>query len=282
MSTLDLDAPATPTALSVTHDGGVATVRLERPEAANALDRTLWRELRDTFTALDADPGVRVVVLAGAGKHFCAGIDLSMLGEIRGMAPDGADPGRAREALRRLILDLQDVLTTVERCRVPVLAAIQGVCVGAGLDLAVACDLRYATPRTTFSLKEVDMGLAADVGVLQRLPRIVGEGRAREMAYTCRDVRGPEAETMGLVNACVEADDPEALVAHVQEIARALAAKSPLAMRGTKHAITYARDHSVADGLDQIATWNASALISDDLTEAVTAFSQGRAPRYAD
>ncbi|GAA4753288.1 crotonase/enoyl-CoA hydratase family protein [Actinomycetospora chibensis] len=282
MSTLDLDAPATPTALSVTHDGGVATVRLERPEAANALDRTLWRELRDTFTALDADPGVRVVVLAGAGKHFCAGIDLSMLAEIQGMAPDGADPGRAREALRRLILDLQDVLTTVERCRVPVLAAIQGVCVGAGLDLAVACDLRYATPRTKFSLKEVDMGLAADVGVLQRLPRIVGEGRAREMAYTCRDVRGPEAETMGLVNACVEADDPEGLVAHVQEIARALAAKSPLAMRGTKHAITYARDHSVADGLDQIATWNASALISDDLTEAVTAFSQGRAPRYAD
>ncbi|WP_328304936.1 crotonase/enoyl-CoA hydratase family protein [Actinomycetospora sp. NBC_00405] len=282
MSTLDLDAPATPTALSVTHDGGVATVRLERPEAANALDRTLWRELRDTFTALDADPGVRVVVLAGAGKHFCAGIDLSMLGEIQGMAPDGADPGRAREALRRLILDLQDVLTTVERCRVPVLAAIQGVCVGAGLDLAVACDLRYATPRTKFSLKEVDMGLAADVGVLQRLPRIVGEGRAREMAYTCRDVRGPEAETMGLVNACVEADDPEALVAHVQEIARGLAAKSPLAMRGTKHAITYARDHSVADGLDQIATWNASALISEDLTEAVTAFSQGRAPRYAD
>jgi enoyl-CoA hydratase len=282
VSTLDLDAPATPTALSVTHDGGVATVRLERPEAANALDRTLWRELRDTFTALDADPGVRVVVLAGAGKHFCAGIDLSMLGEIQGMAPDGADPGRAREALRRLILDLQDVLTTVERCRVPVLAAIQGVCVGAGLDLAVACDLRYATPRTKFSLKEVDMGLAADVGVLQRLPRIVGEGRAREMAYTCRDVRGPEAETMGLVNACVEADDPEALVAHVQEIARALAAKSPLAMRGTKHAITYARDHSVADGLDQIATWNASALISDDLTEAVTAFSEQRAPRYAD
>jgi enoyl-CoA hydratase len=282
VSTLDLDAPATPTALSVTHDGGVATVRLERPEAANALDRTLWRELRDTFVALDADPGVRVVVLAGAGKHFCAGIDLSMLGEIQGMAPDGADPGRAREALRRLILDLQDVLTTVERCRVPVLAAIQGVCVGAGLDLAVACDLRYATPRTKFSLKEVDMGLAADVGVLQRLPRIVGEGRAREMAYTCRDVRGPEAETIGLVNACVEADDPEALVAHVQEIARALAAKSPLAMRGTKHAITYARDHSVADGLDQIATWNASALISEDLTEAVTAFSQGRAPRYAD
>lgn len=282
MSTLDVDAPTTPTALSVTRDGGVATVRLERPQAANALDRTLWRELRETFRALDDEPGVRAVVLTGAGRHFCAGIDLSMLAEIGGMAPDGADPGRAREALRRLILDLQDVLTTVERCRVPVLAAIQGACVGAGLDLAVVCDLRYATPRTKFSLKEVDMGLAADVGVLQRLPRLVGEGRAREMAYTCRDVRGDEAATTGLVNACIDTDDPEALLAHVTGIARELAAKSPLALRGTKHAITYARDHTIADGLDQIATWNASALISDDLTEAVTAFSQGRAPTYRD
>lgn len=279
MSTLD--APA-PTALSVTHDGGVATVRLERPQAANALDRTLWHELRETFRALDAEPGVRAVVLTGSGRHFCAGIDLSMLAEIQGMAPAGADPGRAREGLRRLILDLQDVLTTVERCRVPVLAAVQGACVGAGLDLAVVCDLRYATPRTKFSLKEVDMGLAADVGVLQRLPRIVGEGRAREMAYTCRDVRGSEAEAMGLVNACVDTEDPEELLAHVTEVARGLAAKSPLALRGTKHAITYARDHSIADGLDQIATWNASALISDDLTEAVTAFAEGRAPHYAD
>lgn len=282
MSILDVDTPASPTALSVTHDGGVATVRLERAEAANALDRTLWRELRDTFTALDAAAGVRVVVLTGAGKHFCAGIDLSMLAEIQGMAPPGAEPGRAREGLRRLILDLQEVLTTVERCRVPVLAAIQGACVGAGLDLAVACDLRYATPRTRFSLKEVDMGLAADVGVLQRLPRIVGEGRAREMAYTGRDVRGPEAQAMGLVNACLEDDDPNALLAHVTDVAAGLAAKSPLALRGTKRAITYARDHTVADGLDQIATWNASALLSDDLTEAVTAFAEGRVPRYAD
>ncbi|GAA4796211.1 crotonase/enoyl-CoA hydratase family protein [Actinomycetospora chlora] len=279
---LDTAAPATPTALSITRDEGVATVRLERPQAANALDRTLWRELRDTFRALDEDPTVRVVVLTGAGKHFCAGIDLGMLAEIGGAAHATADPGRARETLRRTVLDLQDVLTTVERCRVPVLAAIQGACVGAGLDLAVACDLRYATPRTKFSLKEVDMGLAADVGVLQRLPHLIGEARTREMAYTARDVRGPEAERIGLVNACLEGDDPEALVAHVTEVARGLAAKSPLALRGTKHAITYARDHTTADALDQIATWNASVLISDDLTEAVTAFAEGRAPRYSD
>ncbi len=290
MSTVQDTAPTTdptrPTGLSVARDGGIATVRLERPQAANALDRALWRELRTTFLALDEDPSVRVVVLTGAGAHFCAGIDLSMLGEIGSMAPDGACAGRSRDALRRVILDLQDVLTTVERCRVPVLAAVQGVCVGAGLDLVAACDLRYATPGSRFSLKEVDMGLAADVGVLQRLPHIIGEGRTREIAYTGREVRGVEAERMGLVNACVTAEDgadeTDALLAHVAEVARGLAAKSPLALRGTKHAITYARDHSVADGLEQIATWNSAQLISDDITEAVAAFVGKRPAVYTD
>lgn len=273
---------ATTTSLSVTHDGGVATVRLERPHAANALDRALWQELRTTFLALDEDPSVRVVVLAGAGAHFCAGIDVAMLGEIAGMAPAGSCAGRSRDGVRRVILDLQDVLTTVERCRVPVLAAIQGVCIGAGLDLVAACDLRYATPRSRFVLKEVDMGLAADVGVLQRLPHLIGEGRTREIAYTGREVHGEEAERIGLVNACVAGDEPDALLAHVSEVARGLAAKSPLALRGTKHAITYARDHSVADGLEQIATWNSAQLISDDTAEAVAAFLGKRAPLYAD
>jgi enoyl-CoA hydratase len=294
VSTLQDTAPPTestpPTGLSVTREGGVATVRLERPRAANALDRPLWQALRTTFRALDEDPSVRVVVLTGAGAHFCAGIDLSMLGEIGSMAPEGACAGRSRDALRRVILDLQDVLTTVERCRVPVLAAVQGVCVGAGLDLVAACDLRYATPGSRFTLKEVDMGLAADVGVLQRLPRIIGEGRTREIAYTGREVGGVEAERMGLVNACVVApsddadgaDETEALLAHVGEVARGLAAKSPLALRGTKHAITYARDHTVADGLEQIATWNSAQLISDDVAEAVAAFVGKRPPVYTD
>ena len=209
-----------------------------------------------------------------------------MLGEIAGMAPDGACAGRSRDGLRRVILDLQDVLTTVERCRVPVLAAVQGVCIGAGLDLVAACDLRYATPRSRFALKEVDMGLAADVGVLQRLPHLIGEGRTREIAYTGREVRGDEAERIGLVNACVTAtdggDDAEALLAHVTGVARGLAAKSPLALRGTKHAITYARDHTVADGLEQIATWNSAQLISDDTAEAVAAFLGRRPAVYAD
>jgi enoyl-CoA hydratase len=269
--------PPSFSALALTVADGVAELRLNRPDRANALSRTMWYELRAAARALDAEPSVRVVVLSGAGKHFCAGIDLGMLAGLR---PIGLEPGRLSEELRRRILDLQDTLTALERCRKPVLAAISGACIGAGLDLAVVCDLRYASADARFVLKEVDMGLAADVGVLQRLPRIVGEGVTRELAYTCRSVSGREAADLHLVNRCF--DTPEELRNGVLELARELAAKPPLALRGTKHAITYARDHTVADGLEQIATWNASALLSDDLTEAVTAFSEGRAPRYAD
>jgi enoyl-CoA hydratase len=268
--------------VSVTREGGVATVVLQRPQRANALDRPLWDALRQTFVDLDDDPSVRVVVLAGAGRHFCAGIDLSMLAELQGRIDPEGCPGRGRDDLRRHILYLQSCLSAVEQCRVPVLAAIQGACIGAGLDLAAACDLRYATPGTRFCIKEVDMGLAADVGVLQRLPPIIGEGRTREIAYTGREVDGREAEAIGLASGCVEDDDPEALLAHVTALARSLAAKSPLAMRGTKHAITYARDHTVADALDHIATWNAAVLVSDDLVESVAAAREKRAPVYRD
>lgn len=263
--------------LDLTIRDGVAELRLNRPERANSLSRPMWDELRAAANALDAEPSARVVVLIGNGAHFCAGIDLTMLGELRG---GEAEPGRAAEALRRMILDLQDVLTAFERCRKPVLAAVHGACVGAGLDLAVACDLRYASADAQFVLKEVDLGLAADVGVLQRLPRIVGEGVARELAYTCRAVSGREAAELRLVNRCF--DTPEELEQGVLEIARELAAKSPLALRGTKHAITYARDHSITDGLDQVATWNASALLSTDLDESVAAFREKRAAKYED
>lgn len=264
--------------LSITHDAGVSTVTLQRPERANALHRPLWTEVREAFEYLDQDHATRVVVLTGAGRHFCAGIDLSMLGELEGLVTESR-PGRGRDDLRRTILYLQECLSAVERCRVPVLAAISGACIGAGLDLAAACDLRYADSSARFCVKEVDMGLAADVGVLQRLPPIIGEGRTREIAYTGREVGAREAASIGLVTGHVEDD---ALLAHVTEVARTLAAKSPLALRGTKHAITYARDHSVRDALDHIATWNSAVLISEDLHEAVAAAREKRAPVYED
>lgn len=266
--------------LSVSLEAGVAELRLNRPDKANALSRPMWQELREAARDSDATPEVRVVVLTGAGRNFCAGIDLGMLAELEN-AEDGAEcPGRAGEQMHATITDLQDVLTWFERCRKPVLAAVHGACIGAGLDLAVACDLRYTCADARFSVKEIDMGLVADVGVLQRLPRIVGEGVARELAYTCRGVSGREAAELRLANRCF--DTPEELRKGALDIARELAAKSPLALRGTKRAINYARDHSVADALDQVASWNAATLRSADLREAVTAHLEKRPPVFAD
>ena len=264
--------------LTLTVEDGVADLRLNRPDRANAMNVDMWQELREAARAADAAPEVRVVVLRGEGKHFCAGIDLGML--ANGLGRPDLELGRAAEERRRAILDLQDTLTWLERCRKPVLAAIHGSCIGAGLDLAVACDLRYVTADAQFVLKEVDMGLAADVGVLQRLPRIVGEGVTRELAYTCRSVSGTEAAELRLANRCFA--NREEMYKGVAEVARELAAKPPLALRNTKQTITYARDHTVADGLDQIATWNAWALQTTDLAEAMQAFVEKRPGNYGE
>jgi enoyl-CoA hydratase len=227
----------------------------------------------------DETDAIRVVVLRGAGKHFTAGIDLAMLEGLAARLRD-EDGARSREKLRRVILDLQDTLTSIERCRKPVIAAVHGVCYGGGIDLVTACDLRYCSADAKFSVKEIDVGMTADVGTLQRLPRLVGEGMARELAYTGRVVDGAEAKAIGLVNRCFET--PEALAEGAMAIAGAIAAKSPLAIRGCKEMITYARDHSVADGLNYVATWNAAMLLSRDLHEAAVAAREKRAPGFRD
>ena len=265
--------------LSVEQRGAVALVTLDRPEKANAMEEAMWHEIRDAMRWADATDAVRVVVLRGAGKHFTAGIDLAML---QGLATRirHADPARASEKLRLLIRDLQDTLTAVERCRKPVIAAIHGACYGGGVDLATACDLRYCSADARFSVKEIDVGMTADVGTLQRLPKLVGEGIARELAYTGRVVDGAEAQAIRLVNRVF--DTPEALADGVLAIAEAIAAKSPLAIRGVKEMITYARDHTVADGLNYVATWNAAMLLSRDLHEAGAAAREKRPPAFDD
>jgi enoyl-CoA hydratase len=265
--------------LAVTLEGGVATVTLNRPDKANAIDMAMWRELRDAMRWLDETPGARVGILCGAGRQFTAGIDLALLGAIRAEIADACE-GRAREKLRALILDLQDTLNAIERCRKPVIAAIHGACIGAGVDIVTACDLRYCSADAVFSVREIDVGMTADVGTLQRLPRLVGEGLARELAYTGRPVDGSEAQAARLVNRCF--DTKSELMAGVREIAAAIAAKSPLAMRGTKEMITYARDHSTADALNYVATWNAAMLLSADLPEALTAAREKRPPAFED
>jgi enoyl-CoA hydratase len=265
--------------LSVTLENHIATVRLNRPEKANAMNATMWQEIRKAFRWVDETPEARVAVLQGEGKLFTAGIDLQMMMAIGPQVQNECD-GRTREALRRVILDMQDTLTSLERCRKPVLAAIHGGCVGGGIDLITCADMRYCSSDAYFTIKEIDIGMTADVGTLQRLPKLIGEGMARELAYTGRKFTAEEAREMRLVNRVFESR--EALYAGVQEIAASIAAKSPLSIRGTKEMITYARDHSVADGLNYIATWNAAMLMSNDLQEAMMANMSKRPAVFKD
>jgi enoyl-CoA hydratase len=255
----------------------LAQVRFNRPDKANALDETSWAELQAIFEELDTRPEVRAIVLAGEGKHFCSGIDLSLLASLQHQTAH-TDGARSRELLRRKILAMQAPVNAIERCRQPVIAAIHGGCIGAGLDIASACDLRYCTDDAVFCIKEIDVGMVADLGTLQRLPRLVAPGVVAELAYTGRPVGGREAVGLGLANRSFA--DVAALHAGALAVAQTIAAKSPLAVRGTKEVLRYARDHSVADGLDHIATWNAAMLVSADLQEALQAAQQKRPPVF--
>ncbi len=271
--------PPTLGSLQLRLDGAIAEVRINRPTKANAMSREVWEELRTAFDWIDAEPSVRVAILGGNGAHFCSGIDLAMMAGIADEVDDDCE-GRRREKLRRVILDLQDTLTSLERCRKPVLAAVHGACIGGGIDLICCADMRYCSADAVFSIKEVDIGMTADVGTLQRLPKLIGEGMVRELAYTARNFSAAEARETGLVNRVFES--PEALKAGVKEIAALIAAKSPLAVRGTKEMISYARDHAVADSLNYIATWNAAMMMSSDLTEAMMSGMQKKAPKFRD
>ena len=277
-TTLSISSPQLIT-ISVGFSDGIADIRLNRAERSNAMNEAMWQELRTAFIWADATPAVRVVILSGEGRNFCAGIDLAMLGGVA-EAVANKDPARSREALRHLILDLQDCLSRIERCRKPVLAAINGACVGGAVDLAVCCDMRYAASGAQFSVREIDVGMTADVGTLQRLPRLVPDGMVRELAYTGRNVEADEAQRIGLVNRVF--DTPQALAEGVRQIAQGIAAKSPLAIRGTKEMLNYGRDHSVADGLNYVATWNAAMLMSADLDESMSALREKRLPKFAD
>jgi enoyl-CoA hydratase len=260
-------------------EGGVATVRLNRPEKLNAMNLAMWNDIRSAFRYVDETPEIRVAILEGEGKAFTAGIDLQMMMGVGAQVRDDCD-GRTRENLRRVILDLQDTLTSLERCRKPVLAAVHGACVGGGIDLISCADMRYCSSDAWFTIKEIDIGMVADVGTLQRLPRLIGEGMARELAYTARKFDGAEAKDMRFVNRVFES--PEALREGVRAIAADIAAKSPLSVRGVKEMISYARDHTVADGLNYVATWNAAMLMSADLQAAMMAGMSKSTPTFKD
>ena len=256
----------------------IAHVQINRPEKINAMNAAFWEEIVDIFQWVDDTDAVRAVVISGAGKHFSSGIDLMMLASLAGQM--GKDVGRNARLLRRTILRLQASFNAVDNCRKPVLAAIQGYCIGGAIDLVSACDMRYCSADAQFSIKEIDMGMAADVGTLQRLPRIIGDGIMRELAFTGRNVEAEEALRIGLVNRVY--DDQAALLDGVFAIAREIAAKSPIAVAGTKEMLSYMRDHRIDDGLEYIATWNAAMLQSEDLRVAVAAHMSKQKPTFAD
>ncbi|WP_439102924.1 crotonase/enoyl-CoA hydratase family protein [Congregibacter sp.] len=263
--------------LELTVNAHVAEVFLNRGDKANSMNTTMWRELQACFEWLDSEPTVRAVILAAHGKHFCAGIDLKMLMEVQGQSKD---PARRAEYFRRNVLAMQDNLSAMEKCRKPVLAAIHNTCIGGAMDMVTCADMRYASDDAWFSIREIDIGMTADVGTLQRLPKIVPYGVACELAYTGRNMTASEAQQVGLVNKVFA--DREALLSGVREIAAMIASKAPLAVRGSKEMLQYSRDHSVQEGLNYIATWNAGMLSAQDLEEGLAAQMEKRAANYDD
>ena len=265
-----------PDTILLTVENYIAHIRFNRAEKANALNDQAWKELKAVFEALDVDEKVRVIILSGEGRHFCSGIDLSLLTSITSHHEDVTT--QDRENLRKEILWLQSCVSSIEHCSKPVLAAVSGGCIGAGVDIISACDMRYASEDAFFAIKEIDMGMVADLGTLQRLPNIIPAGIMRELAFTGRNVAGNEAEKIGLVNRCYP--NQEEMMKSVYEIAATIASKSPVSIRGIKHVVNYSRDHSVSNGLNYIATWNAAMLLSDDLNEALDAQMNKRPPNF--
>lgn len=257
----------------------VAYATLNRPEKANALNGKLWFEIGDLGKWADSTPEVRALVIQGSGNHFTAGIDFELIMQVVGETASLPD-GHKQEQLRRKIMAMQNAFTALEDCRKPVIAAIHGSCIGGGIDLITACDLRYTVPDARFCVKEVDLAIVADVGTLQRLPPIVGEGIARELAMTARVFNGEEALAMGLVSRVF--DSVETLRTGVQEIAESIAKKSPLTQRGIKQVMNHCRGKSVREGLEFVATWNAAVLVSADAQEAMGAMMQKREPKFND
>ena len=271
-----MDSPSF-TTLELQFDNQVATVSLNRPDKANCMNADMWAELQTCFEWLDAEPSVRAVILAGQGNHFCAGLDLAMFGGLHGSS---SEPARRAEHLRRTILRMQDNLSAIEKCRKPVLAAIHKTCIGGGVDLVCCADMRYATEDAFFSIREIDIGMTADVGTLQRLPKLIPDGVARELAYTGRNMDAEEARELGFVNRVYE--DREVLMREVMAIAQAIARKSPLAVRGSKEMLLYSRDHTVSESLNYVATWNAGMLSAADLQAGLQAQLEKQQASYED
>jgi len=256
-ATLQPRNPATPQLMNYSVSSNIATLTFANPEKANSLDEAAWEAMREAFARAGADPEVNVVILAGEGRHFCAGMDLSVLGSLQQRMTE--DPTETERQLVAFIEKIQGCITAIEHCRKPVIAAIHGGCIGGGVDIITACDVRYCTEDAYFTVKEVDFGIVADIGTLQRLPGIVPPGMAAELAFTGRKVFGAEAKAIGLVNQVFT--DRTSLLAGVGEVAATIAAKPPVVIQGIKENLLFTRDHATEESLAFVARYSARLML---------------------
>ncbi|MBM4266134.1 MAG: crotonase/enoyl-CoA hydratase family protein [Deltaproteobacteria bacterium] len=259
-------------------EDGIAHLRLCRPESLNTMIPAFWSELPSIVREIDRGGEARVLVISSTGKHFCAGMDLAVFTSGGAGAQAKGEMGRMRANMRLNVLELQESFTALEKARMPVIAAVHGGCIGGAVDMISACDMRYATRDAFFCIQEINIGMTADVGTLQRLPKIVPEGIVRELAYTGRRMPAARAREVGLVNEVF--DDHAALLDGVMQVAREIASRSPLAIWGTKEMVNYARDHSVADSLNYIATWQTGMFQPADMMESFQAKAEKREPKF--
>ncbi|MGA8052597.1 MAG: enoyl-CoA hydratase-related protein [Burkholderiales bacterium] len=262
--------------LELACDAQVAHVRLARPDSMNAMDAAFFAEIEHVATRLHREASARVMVISSTGKHFTAGMALEAF--VTNPLPEGTS-GR-RLAIQDVVVALQDAFTALERLRVPVIAAIQGGCIGGGVDMVTACDVRYASVDAFFCIQETNIGITADLGTLQRLPKLIPIGLVREYAYSGRRMPAVRARELGLVNEVFPTH--EATVDAALTLAREIASKAPVVVAATKQAITYARDHSVAESLEQMALLQASVWDSGDVKEAIRATKEKRAAKFGE
>ena len=259
----------------------IANLVLSRPDEFNTMSRDFWIELGDILEEINRNSEIRVVIMSSTGKHFCAGMDLSAFSDGVDNIPEDKKPDDARvgEALYRVAKELQGYISKLEEIRVPVITSIHGACIGGALDLITACDIRLASKDAFFCIQEINIGMAADVGTLQRLPKIIPDSKMREMAYTGRRMYSEEAKECGLVSDTYETQ--EEMLAAAKELASEIASKSPVAIYGLKAVMNYSRDHSVADSLDFNALWSGAMLSQTDMKEAMTANLEKRDAKFS-
>ncbi len=264
--------------LSITTDGPVATLWLDRPEARNAMAPQFFEDLPRAVAEINADATIRAIVVAAKGPHFSVGLDLKAVGASGGFSGGGSSAASRAMRTRTMALAWQAAITTLADSPKPTIAAVHGYCIGGGVDLITACDVRFASDDAIFSVRETKVAIVADLGSLQRLPRLIGHGLVNELALSGKDISAERAKSIGLVNDLGAGPDGAYQLAH--GLAVEIAQNSPIVVAGTKAVLKANDGRTIAEGLDYVATWSGGFINSNDLTEAMGAFLEKRPPNF--